>query len=202
MADHEHHDHEHSEISLRVEAIESLLAEKGIIDPATVDEIVRYYEQDVGPLNGARVVARAWTDPDYKARLLGDPDAAIAEMGYGGPEASRMVVVENGPKVHNAVVCTLCSCYPWAVLGLPPTWYKSPAYRARIVREPRALLKEMGLDLAEDVEIRVWDSSAEVRYLVLPERPAGTDSLTAEQLAALVTRDAMIGTARVRSPRE
>ena len=198
MAD--HHDHEHSEIALRVEAIESLLTEKGIIDTATVDEIVRYYEQDVGPLNGARVVARAWTDPAYKARLLNSPDLAIAEMGYGGAEASRMVIVENQPKVHNVVVCTLCSCYPWAVLGLPPTWYKSPAYRSRIVREPRALLKEMGLDLSEDVEIRVWDSSAEVRYLVLPERPAGTESLTESELSGLVTRDAMIGTAKASRP--
>jgi nitrile hydratase len=198
MAD--HHDHEHSEIALRVEAIESLLTEKGIIDTATVDEIVRYYEQDVGPLNGAKVVARAWTDPMYKARLLISPDRAIAEMGYGGAEASRMVIVENQPKVHNVVVCTLCSCYPWAVLGLPPTWYKSPAYRSRIVREPRTVLKEMGLDLSEDVEIRVWDSSAEVRYLVLPERPAGTDSLTEAELAGLITRDAMIGTAKVSHP--
>ena len=147
----DHHDHEHSAIALRVEAIESLLTEKGIIDPATVDEIVRYYEQDVGPLNGANVVARAWIEPGYKDRLLRDPDAAIAEMGYGGAEVSRLVVVENEAKVHNVVVCTLCSCYPWAVLGLPPSWYKSPAYRARIVREPRAVLKEMGLDLPADV---------------------------------------------------
>ena len=196
MSDHGHHEDEHSDIALRVEAIESLLTDKGLIDPATVDEIIRYYEQDVGPLNGARVVARAWTDPAYKARLLGDPNAAIAEMGLGGPEASRLVVVENEANVHNVVVCTLCSCYPWAVLGLPPSWYKSPAYRSRIVREPRKVLREMGLDLAEDVEIRVWDSSAEVRYLVLPQRPDDTESLTAEELATLVTRDAMIGTAR------
>lgn len=201
MSDHDHHDHPHSEIALRVEAIESLLIEKGIIDPAAVDEIVRYYEQDVGPLNGASIVARAWTDPAYRARLLGSPDAAIAEMGYGGPEASRMVVVENAPKVHNVVVCTLCSCYPWAVLGLPPAWYKSPAYRSRIVREPRTVLREMGLELESDVEIRVWDSSAEVRYLVLPERPAGTEVLPEVELAALVTRDAMIGTAKVASPK-
>jgi nitrile hydratase len=196
----DHHDHEHSAISLRVEAIESLLTEKGIIDPATVDEIVRYYEQDVGPLNGANVVARAWTDPAYKDRLLRDPDAAVAEMGFGGAEASHIVIVENTDKVHNVVVCTLCSCYPWAVLGLPPTWYKSPPYRSRIVREPRTVLKEMGLDLPADVEIRVWDSSAEVRYLVLPERPPGTESLTQAELAALVTRDAMIGTARPLAP--
>jgi nitrile hydratase len=193
--------HEHDDIALRVEAIESLLAEKCLINPATVDEIIRYYEQEVGPLNGAKVVARAWTDTAYKARLLSDPDAAIAELGFGGPEASRLVVVENRAKVHNVVVCTLCSCYPWALLGLPPTWYKSPPYRSRIVREPRTVLREMGLDLPEDVEIRVWDSSAEVRYLVLPERPAGTESLTAEQLAALVTRDAMIGTAGIARPR-
>ncbi len=197
MSDHDH-DHDRSAIALRVEAIESLLTEKGIIDPATVDEIIHYYEQDVGPLNGARVVARAWTDPAYKDRLLREPDAAIAEMGFGGPEASHLVVVENEPKVHNVVVCTLCSCYPWAVLGLPPSWYKSPAYRSRNVREPRRVLAEMGLDVEEDVEIRVWDSSAEVRYLVLPQRPEDTEALTAEQLAALVTRDAMIGTARVR----
>ena len=197
MSGHDHH--EHSDIALRVEAVESLLTEKGLIDPATVDEIIRYYEQDIGPLGGAKVVARAWTDPVYKARLLSDPDAAIAEMGLAGPEASHLVVVENLPNVHNVVVCTLCSCYPWAVLGLPPSWYKSPAYRSRIVREPRKLLREMGLDLTEDVEIRVWDSSAEVRYLVLPERPDGSESMTTEELAGLVTRDAMIGTARVQS---
>jgi nitrile hydratase len=194
------HDHGKSDIALRVEAIESLLVEKGIVDPATVDEIVRYYEQDVGPLNGAKIVARAWIDLSYRARLLADPDAAIAEMGFGGPEASHMVVVPNAPEVHNVVVCTLCSCYPWAVLGLPPTWYKSPPYRSRIVREPRTVLREMGLDLPEDVEIRVWDSSAEVRYFVLPERPAGTESLDEAALAALVTRDAMIGTAKVAAP--
>jgi nitrile hydratase len=200
---HHHHQHEHGqpEIALRVEAIESLLTEKGLIDPATVDEIIRFYEQDIGPLNGAKVVARAWTDPAYKAHLLSDPDAAIAAMGLGGPEAARLVVVENEQNVHNVVVCTLCSCYPWAVLGLPPSWYKSPAYRSRIVREPRKVLREMGLELPEDVEIRVWDSSAEVRYLVLPQRPDGTELLTAEQLAGLVTRDAMIGTARVQAPK-
>jgi nitrile hydratase len=194
------HDHEKSNIALRVEAIESLLVERGIVDPATVDEIIRYYEHDVGPLNGAKIVARAWRDPGYRARLLEAPDAAIAEMGFGGPEASHMVVVANEPKVHNVVVCTLCSCYPWAVLGLPPTWYKSPPYRSRIVREPRTVLREMGLDLPEHVEIRVWDSSAEVRYFVLPERPAGTEALGEAALAALVTRDAMIGTAKVAAP--
>ncbi len=200
MSKHHDHDHEHSEIALRVEAIEALLTEKGLIDTKTVDEVIRFYEQDVGPLNGAKVVARAWTDAAYKDRLLRDPGGAIAEMGFGGPEASHLVVVENQPRVHNVVVCTLCSCYPWAVLGLPPNWYKSPAYRSRVVREPRYLLREMGLDLAEDVEIRVWDSSAEVRYLVLPERPAGTEALTTEELAVLVTRDAMIGTAHVKVP--
>jgi nitrile hydratase len=192
------HDHSEraSDIALRVEAIESLLAEKGLIDPASVDDIIRYYEQDVGPMNGARVVARAWTDPDYKARLLADATAAIAELGFGGPEGEHLVAVENTATVHNVVVCTLCSCYPWSVLGLPPSWYKSPAYRSRIVREPRKVLGEMGLDLGEDVEVRVWDSSAEVRYLVLPERPAGTESCAEGELAALVTRDAMIGTAK------
>ncbi len=196
------HDHSEraSDIALRVEAIESLLSEKGLIDPATVDEIIRSYEQDVGPLNGARVVARAWTDPDYKARLLADATAAIAELGLTGPQGEHMVAVENTATVHNVVVCTLCSCYPWPVLGLPPSWYKSPAYRSRIVREPRTVLAEMGLDLRTDVEVRVWDSSAEVRYLVLPERPAGTESCTEEQLAALVTRDAMIGTAKPLAP--
>jgi len=160
---------------------------------------VRYYEEDVGPMNGARVVARAWVDPDYKRRLLSDATAAIAELGHGGREGSVIRALENSPRVHNVVVCSLCSCYPWPVLGLPPAWYKSPAYRSRVVREPRALLAEMGLSLPDEIEIRVWDSSAEVRYLVLPERPAGTESLSQEQLAALVTRDAMIGVARVKN---
>jgi len=194
------HDHEHkaSDIALRVEAVESLLHEKGLIDPELVDEIVRQFEEDIGPLNGAKVVARAWTDAAYKRRLLEDSTAAIAEMGFIGIEAVHMTVVENEPRVHNVVVCTLCSCYPWAVLGLPPAWYKSPAYRSRIVREPRTLLAEMGLELPADVEIRVWDSSAEVRYLVLPERPGGTEDWDEERLAAIVTRDAMIGTAKPR----
>jgi nitrile hydratase subunit alpha len=194
------HDHRTPDLALRVEALESLLVEKGLVDPATVDEIVRHYEEDVGPLNGARVVARAWTDPAYRARLLADATAAIAELGFAGPHGEHMVAVENTPAVHNVVVCTLCSCYPWPVLGLPPTWYKSPAYRSRIVREPRAVLAEMGLPLAPDVEVRVWDSSAEVRYLVLPVRPAGTEGWTEEQLVRLVTRDTMIGTAAVRGP--
>jgi nitrile hydratase len=198
MSEHDDHHHSRSDIAVRVEAIESLLAEKGLIDPATVDEIVRYYEQDVGPMNGAKVVARAWTDPRYRARLLEDATAAITELGFSGPQGEHMVVVENTPAVHNVVVCTLCSCYPWPVLGLPPTWYKSPPYRSRIVREPRAVLEDMGLQLPADVEIRVWDSSAEVRYLVLPERPAGTESWSETELAQIVTRDAMIGTAKPR----
>jgi nitrile hydratase len=198
----EHHDHDEPPIALRVEALESLLVEKGIVDPALVDEIVRDYEQDVGPLNGAKVVARAWVDAAYKKRLLDDASAAIAEFAFTGPQGEHMVVVENTPDVHNVVVCTLCSCYPWPVLGLPPVWYKSPPYRSRIVREPRAVLAEMGLSLPERVEIRVWDSSAEIRYLVLPERPAGTESWSEQQLAALVSRDAMIGTTRARAPEE
>jgi nitrile hydratase len=194
------HHHEDDEVALRVEAIESLLVEKGLIDSATVDAIVRYYEQDVGPLNGARVVARAWVDPAYRARLLADGTSAIAELGIGGAEASHVRVLENTAAVHNVVVCTLCSCYPWAVLGLPPAWYKSPAYRSRVVREPRTVLAEMGLALAPDVDIRVWDSSAEVRYLVLPERPAGSAGMSEDELARLVTRDAMIGVARPQVP--
>jgi nitrile hydratase len=196
------HDHSHgrADIALRVEALESLLAEKGLIEPAVVDEIVRYYEQDVGPMNGARVVARAWIDPAFRSRLLTDATAAIAELGLSGPQGEHMVALENTPQVHNVVVCTLCSCYPWPVLGLPPSWYKSPAYRARIVREPRAVLAEMGLSLPADVEVRVWDSSAEVRYLVIPERPPQTESWPEADLAALVTRDAMIGTAKVVVP--
>jgi len=162
--------------------------------------LIRRYEDDVGPMNGARVIAKAWTDPDYRRRLLDDGTAAIAELGYTGPQGEHIDVLENSATVHNVVVCTLCSCYPWPVLGLPPSWYKDPAYRARIVREPRRLLAEMGLTLDDDVEIRVWDSSSEVRYLVLPERPAGTEDLSEEALAALVTRDAMVGVGRVTSP--
>ena len=195
------HDHERRpDLALRVEALESLLSEKGFLDPAHVDAIVRRYEEDVGPMNGAAVVARAWVDPAYKARLLADGTAAIAELGFGGPQGEYMVVLENTRAVHNVVVCTLCSCYPWPVLGLPPAWYKSPAYRSRIVREPRAVLRQMGLELPAEVEVRVWDSSSEVRYLVLPERPAGTEPLSEEALRALVTRDAMIGVARARTP--
>ena len=193
-------DHHHpaplSPVEVRARALEALLAEKGLLDRAVVDAIVRRYEQDIGPMNGARVVARAWVDPAYKARLLANGTAAIAELGFGGPEGEHLVVVENTPSIHNVVVCTLCSCYPWPVLGLPPTWYKSPPYRARMVREPRVVLREMGLNLPEHVEIRVWDSSAEIRYMVLPERPPGCEGKSEPQLAAMVSRDAMIGTAR------
>jgi nitrile hydratase len=199
--DHDHDDdgHHHprpvSPVEVRARALEELLTEKGLVQPDVIDAVVSVYEKDIGPMNGARVVARAWVDPAYKARLLADGTAAIAELGFGGPEGEHLVVVENTPAVHNVVVCTLCSCYPWPVLGLPPNWYKTPAYRARMVREPRVLLREMGLDLPAAVEIRVWDSSAEVRYMVLPERPPGTESLSEELLAALVGRDTMIGTA-------
>jgi nitrile hydratase subunit alpha len=194
------HDHENDDRARRAEALESLLTEKGLVPPGAVDAIIRHYEEDVGPMNGAKVVARAWTDPAYRRRLLADGTAAIKELGFGGPQGEHVVVVENTPAVHNVVVCTLCSCYPWPVLGLPPSWYKDPAYRSRVVREPRAVLAEMGLALDPRIEIRVWDSSAEVRYLVLPERPAGTDGLDADALAALVTRDAMIGVARAKAP--
>ena len=192
-------DRESRRRALRVEALESLLTEKGLVDAALIDGIVNAYEHDIGPLNGARVVARAWTEPDYRRRLLEDGTAAIAELGFGGPQGEHLVAVENTPTVHNVVVCTLCSCYPWPVLGLPPSWYKDPAYRSRVVREPRAVLAEMGLALPDGVEVRVWDSSAEIRYIVLPERPAGTEDLNAEELAALVTRDSMIGVAKVPS---
>lgn len=191
---------DHPEIATRVEALESVLVERGLIDPKTIDAIIEHYEKDVGPLNGARVVARAWTDEAYRKRLLASGTKAIAELGYGGTEGADIRVLENTDEVHNVVVCTLCSCYPWPVLGLPPSWYKSDAYRSRMVAEPRAVLTEMGLTLAEDVKVRVWDSSAEARYLVLPQRPSGTDGWTAEQLVPLVTRDAMIGVARAADP--
>jgi nitrile hydratase len=186
-----------SPIEARVAAIESVLVEKGLFNPDLLDSIVETFETNLGPMNGAKVVARAWVDPDYKSRLLADGTSAISELGFGGPEGDHMVIVENTPQVHNLVVCTLCSCYPWPTLGLPPKWYKAPAYRARAVREPRALLEEMGTSLLEDIEIRVWDSSAEVRYLVLPERPRGTNRCTEDELAALVTRDSMIGVERL-----
>jgi nitrile hydratase len=189
-----------SELVLRVKALESLLVEKGLVDPAALDVLIDTYEHKVGPRNGARVVARAWTDPAYKARLLADASAAIAEFGFTGRQGEDMVVVENTPQIHNLTVCTLCSCYPWPVLGLPPVWYKSAPYRSRAVRDPRGALREFGLELPEDVEIRVWDSTAEIRYLVLPERPAGTDGLGEDELAGLVTRDAMIGVAKVAGP--
>jgi len=188
--------------ALRAEALESLLVERGIVRPEVVDAIIRRFEQDIGPMNGARAVARVWVDPGYRARLLADPWAAIAELGVTVIPDAPLVVVENSPTAHNVVVCTLCSCYPSGLLGLPPSWYKSPPYRSRMVREPRALLAEMGLALPADVEVRVWDSSAEMRYMVLPERPAGTDAMNEEELAALVTRDAMIGVAKAGRPRE
>lgn len=196
-----HHGHDHqaipSDLNLRVKALESLLVEKGVVDRAALDAIVDTYETKIGPRNGARVVARAWVDPAYKQRLLTDASAAIAELGYEGGQGEDIVVLENTPKIHNLVVCTLCSCYPWPVLGLPPVWYKSAPYRSRAVIDPRGVLREFGLALADDVEVRVWDSTAELRYLVLPERPAGTESMSEDALAALVTRDSMVGVAKV-----
>ncbi|WP_433285703.1 nitrile hydratase subunit alpha [Pseudonocardia sp. CA-142604] len=183
--------------ALRAEAIEQLLTERGLIESTVLDKIITDYETNIGPLNGAKVVAKAWTDPDFRQRLLDNGTDAIAELGLSGTQDKHIVVVENTPTVHNVVVCTLCSCYPWAVLGLPPSWYKDPAYRARVVREPRTVLSEMGLELADDVQIIVRDSSSEVRWLVLPERPAGTADLSEEQLTQLVTRDAMIGVAKL-----
>jgi nitrile hydratase len=201
---HDDHDHEHgsrfSDTELRVKALESLLVDKGLVDPAALDALIDTYETKVGPRNGARVVAKAWTDPEYKAWLLRDATAAIASLGYTGRQGEDMVVLENTPSVHNMVVCTLCSCYPWPVLGLPPVWYKSAPYRSRAVIDPRGVLAELGLALGADVEVRVWDSTAEVRYLVLPERPAGSDGWGADELAAIVTRDAMIGVAKVSVP--
>ena len=184
----------------RVEALEALLVEKGLVDPSAVDHIIEYYEYNVSPLNGAKVIARAWCDPAYRQRLLADGTRAIAELGLGGAEAQLLVAVENTPTVHNVVVCTLCSCYPWAVLGLPPAWYKSSEYRSRMVAQPRTLLAEMGLEVPAPVRIRVWDSSADARYLVVPERPTGTDELGEDELARLVTRDSMIGVGRALSP--
>jgi len=189
-----------SDLALRVKSLESLLVEKGLVDPAALDALIDTMEHKVGPRNGARVVARAWVDPAYKKRLLENAPAAIAELGYTSGQGEHTLVVENGPTVHNLVVCTLCSCYPWPVLGLPPVWYKSAPYRSRAVIDPRGILREFGLQLPEDVEVRVWDSTAELRYLVLPERPAGTGTMTEEQLAALVTRDAMVGVVKVALP--
>jgi nitrile hydratase len=203
--DHSHdHDHDHdnhlSEMVLRVKALETLLVSKGLVDPAALDAMIDAYETKIGPRNGARVVAKAWTDPAYKARLMEDATAAIAELGYSGAQGEHMVVVENTPTVHNLVVCTLCSCYPWSVLGLPPVWYKSSAYRSRAVIDPRGVLQDFGLTVPDGVAVRVWDSTAEIRYLVLPERPAGTEGMSAEALEELVTRDTMVGTAKVTAP--
>jgi nitrile hydratase len=197
---HDHDGHHHPEPesfpSIRVRALESLLIEKGLVSTDAIDAIVKTYEQDIGPLNGAKVVAKAWTDPDYKARLLENGTAAVAELGFGGPEGDHLIALENTDDVHHVVVCTLCSCYPWPVLGLPPDWYKSAPYRSRVVREPRAVLAEMGCDVPDHVRIEVWDSSAEARYLVLPQRPSGTGSMSEDELVPLVSRDHMIGVAR------
>ena len=211
--EHEHHHHRHdddddvqehrahdaplSDVELRVRALESLLVDKGLVDPKALDALIDTYETKVGPRNGARVVARAWVDPDYKRRLLEDGTAVVAEFGFVGRQSEKLVVVENTPAVHNVVVCTLCSCYPWAVLGLPPVWYKSAPYRARAVIDPRGVLKELGVEVPPSAEVRVWDSTAEIRYMVLPQRPPGTEKLGEEELAALITRDAMIGVATV-----
>jgi len=186
--------------ALRAEAIEQLLTERGLLDPNVMDAIITTYETAVGPLNGAKVVAKAWTDPDYRRRLLDDSTAAIAELGFLGPQTEHVIAVENTSNEHHVVVCTLCSCYPWQLLGLPPSWYKNPAYRARVVKEPRIVLAEMGLALAEDIHITVHDSSSEVRWMVLPQRPAGTEDLTQEQLIPLITRESMVGVAVVEAP--
>ena len=210
--DHEHHhDHEDdrpgphggplTDVQLRVRALESLLVDKGLVEPAALDALIDTYETRVGPRNGAKVVARAWVDPEYRRRLLADATSAIAELGFIGQQGEDMVVLENTPTVHNMVVCTLCSCYPWPVLGLPPVWYKSAPYRSRAVIDPRGVLREFGVEMADDVEVRVWDSTAELRYLVLPQRPAGTEDMGEAELAALVTRNAMIGVALVKGPR-
>jgi nitrile hydratase len=204
---HHHHDHDHAhqavpnDPTLRVKALESLLVEKGLVDRAALDALIDTYENKVGPRNGARVVARAWIDPAFRRRLLEDGTAAIAELGYSGQQGEKLTVVENSPSVHNVIVCTLCSCYPWPLLGLPPVWYKSAAYRSRTVIDPRGVLRELGLEVGADVEVRVWDSTAASRFFVLPERPAGTEGLNEDQLAAIVIRDAMIGVARVAAPR-
>ncbi len=200
------HDHDHtdppSELELRVKALESLLVEKGLVDPAALDVLIDTYEHKVGPRNGAKVVAKAWSDPAYKAWLMADATEAIASLGFTGRQGEHMQVVENTPECHNVVVCTLCSCYPWPVLGLPPVWYKAAPYRSRVVADPRGVLGEFGTELPEEVEVRVWDSTAEMRYLVLPQRPDGTEGWTAEQLETLVTRNAMIGVETAKSPAE
>jgi nitrile hydratase subunit alpha len=206
---HEHHDHDHehgpggselSEMDLRVRALESLLVEKGYVEPAAIDRLIETYETKVGPRNGARVVAKAWSDAEYRAWLLEDATAAVASLGFKGRQGEHLVALENTPTVHNMVVCTLCSCYPWPVLGLPPVWYKSAPYRSRVVIDPRGVLAEFGVMVPDDVEVRVWDSTAEVRYLVLPQRPAGTEGWSEERLAELVTRDSMIGTGIPKAP--
>lgn len=213
MSDHhrpDEHDHDHhhphgnrplTDPELRVKALEQVLTEKGLVDAAAVDALIETYETKVGPHNGARVVARAWVDRDYRQRLLADGTRAIAELGYSGIQGEDMVVVENTDTVHNVLVCTLCSCYPWPTLGLPPAWYKAAPYRSRVIIDPRGVLKEFGLKLDDDVEVRVWDSTAELRYMVLPQRPAGTEGLTETELAALVTRDSMIGVAKIAPPK-
>ncbi len=185
---------------IRAEALEALLTERGLVNADAIDGLINRFVNDVGPMNGAKVVAKAWTDEDYKARLMADGTAAVGEFGFAGPQGEHIVVVENSASSHNVVVCTLCSCYPWPLLGLPPDWYKDPAYRSRVVREPRTVLAEMGLELDADVDVTVWDSSAENRYFILPERPAGTEELSEDDLAALVTREAMVGVAKVSSP--
>jgi nitrile hydratase len=202
--DHDHdHDHGHhhwhppSDTDAHVRALESLLVERGLIEHETIDAVVDTFENDLGPMVGARLVARAWTDPEFKARFIGDTTAVVRELQMAGAEAQNMVALENTDAVHNVVVCTLCSCYPWALLGLPPVWYKAPAYRSRVVSEPRTVLAEFGLELGDDVEVRVWDSSADMRYIVVPQRPAGTEHMTEDELAAIISRDSMIGVAHV-----
>ena len=197
---HDHHNRPLTDPELRVKALEQVLTEKGLIDPAALDAIVETYEHKVGPHNGAEVVAKAWSDQEYKRRLLADGTSAIAELGFSGIQGEDMVVVENTSTVHNVLVCTLCSCYPWPTLGLPPVWYKAAPYRARVISEPRAVLKEFGVQLNDDTEVRVWDSTAELRYMVLPERPEGTDNMSEEELAQLITRDSMIGVAKIDAP--
>ncbi len=199
MTAHPHPD-DRAPAPIRAAALEALLTEKGLVNAGGLDGLINRFVNDVGPMNGAKVVARAWTDPDYKERLLADGTAAVGEFGFSGPQGEHIVVVENSDQQHNVVVCTLCSCYPWPLLGLPPSWYKDPAYRSRIVREPRAVLSEMGLNLDDGVSVTVWDSSAENRYFILPQRPSGTEGMTEEDLASLVTRESMVGVAAVGAP--
>jgi len=191
---------DHIPIELRTEALEDLLVERGLVDRSVMDNFIKTYGQDVGPLNGAKVVAKAWTDPEFKERLLANGTTTVAELGFKGPQGEHIVVVENSDDLHNVIVCTLCSCYPWPLLGLPPSWYKDPVYRSRVVKEPRAVLAEMGLDLPDSQEVKVWDSSSEVRFFVLPQRPAGTEGMSEEDLVPLVTRESMIGVALVAAP--